>query len=166
MEILFSKWNTHKNFTKEKIHKYNEWTSEADLGPLQHLRWSFVIIVNGFQPLTIITKCSILDVAEVLDPPLNIVTIFPTLCIHINYIICKSITVYLKLEVWFWLKLSLWIMLVTFCVVDTSSVFVFNRKLTFAKDDLTLNEFFISKNVSVKTMWILKLEVAWIVSAL
>ena len=31
----------------------------------------FVIIVNGFQPLTIITKRSILDVAAVLDPPLN-----------------------------------------------------------------------------------------------
>ena len=31
----------------------------------------FVIIVNGFQPLTIITKCSILDVAAVLDPPLE-----------------------------------------------------------------------------------------------
>ena len=30
----------------------------------------FVIIVNGFQPLTIITKRSILDVAAVLDPPL------------------------------------------------------------------------------------------------
>ena len=30
----------------------------------------FVIIVNGFQPLTIITKCSILDVATALDPPL------------------------------------------------------------------------------------------------
>ena len=30
----------------------------------------FVITVNGFQPLTIITKCSILDVAAVLDPPL------------------------------------------------------------------------------------------------
>ena len=30
----------------------------------------FVIIVNGFQPLTIITKHSILDVAAVLDPPL------------------------------------------------------------------------------------------------
>ena len=30
----------------------------------------FVIIANGFQPLTIITKCSILDVAAVLDPPL------------------------------------------------------------------------------------------------
>ena len=30
----------------------------------------FVIIVNGFQPLAIITKRSILDVAAVLDPPL------------------------------------------------------------------------------------------------
>ena len=29
----------------------------------------FVIIVNGFQPLTIITKRSILDVVAVLDPP-------------------------------------------------------------------------------------------------
>ena len=31
----------------------------------------FVIIVNGFQPLTIITKRFILHVAAVLDPPLN-----------------------------------------------------------------------------------------------
>ena len=31
----------------------------------------FVIIVNGFQPLTIITKHSILDVAAALDPPLG-----------------------------------------------------------------------------------------------
>ena len=31
----------------------------------------FVIIVNGFQPLTIITKRYILDVASVLDPPLG-----------------------------------------------------------------------------------------------
>ena len=30
----------------------------------------FVTIVNGFQPFTIITKRSILDVAAVLDPPL------------------------------------------------------------------------------------------------
>ena len=30
----------------------------------------FVIIVNGFQPLTIITKNTILDVAAVLDPTL------------------------------------------------------------------------------------------------
>ena len=32
----------------------------------------FVIIVNGCKPLTIITKRSILDVAAVLDPPLNL----------------------------------------------------------------------------------------------
>ena len=32
----------------------------------------FVIIVNGFQSLTIITKYSILDVAAALDPPLQI----------------------------------------------------------------------------------------------
>ena len=31
----------------------------------------FGIVVNGFQPLTIITKCSILDVAAVLDPLLG-----------------------------------------------------------------------------------------------
>ena len=29
-----------------------------------------MITVNGFQPLTIIKKCSILDVAVALDPPL------------------------------------------------------------------------------------------------
>ena len=32
----------------------------------------FVIIVNGWKPLTIITKRSILDVAAALDPPLMI----------------------------------------------------------------------------------------------
>ena len=32
----------------------------------------FVIIVNGFQLLTIITKDSILDVAVALDPPLHL----------------------------------------------------------------------------------------------
>ena len=31
----------------------------------------FVIIVNGWKPLTILTKSSILDVAAVLDPPLD-----------------------------------------------------------------------------------------------
>ena len=50
------------------------------------------------------------------------------------------------------LLISLWIMLVTFSVVDTSSVFIFNWKLTFARDDLTLNEFLISNNVSVDTI--------------
>ena len=31
----------------------------------------FVTIVYGFQPLTIVSKCSILDVAAVVDPPLS-----------------------------------------------------------------------------------------------
>ena len=35
----------------------------------------FVIIVNGFQPLNIITKHSILDAVEALHPPLNILTL-------------------------------------------------------------------------------------------
>ena len=43
-------------------------------------------------------------------------------------------------------------MLLTFSVADTSSVFVFNRRLTFAKDDLTLNAFLISKNVLVNAI--------------
>ena len=33
----------------------------------------FMIIVNGFQPLPLITKCSILDAAAALDPPLNLI---------------------------------------------------------------------------------------------
>ena len=33
----------------------------------------FVIIANGFQPLTIVTKSSTLDVAAVPDPPLQVV---------------------------------------------------------------------------------------------
>ena len=32
----------------------------------------FVIMINGFQPLTIITKSSILDVATVLGPTLSV----------------------------------------------------------------------------------------------
>ena len=31
----------------------------------------FVVIVNGWKPLTIITKRSVLDVAAVLEPPLT-----------------------------------------------------------------------------------------------
>ena len=55
-------------------------------------------------------------------------------------------------------------MLVTSSVADTSSVFVFNRKLTFAKDDLNLNEFLIPKNVSVNT--ILEIKVGSSVNSL
>ena len=40
----------------------------------------FVIIVNGFQPLTIITMHSILDVAAVLDPPLEMFKIYCLAC--------------------------------------------------------------------------------------
>ena len=42
----------------------------------------FVIIVNGFQPLTIITKRSILGVAAALDPPLltKLLVLFRLLC--------------------------------------------------------------------------------------
>ena len=36
----------------------------------------FVIIVNGWKPLTIITKSSILDVAAVLDLPLKTCSLF------------------------------------------------------------------------------------------
>ena len=36
----------------------------------------FVIIVNGWKPLTIITKRSILDVAAALDPPLSTTNYF------------------------------------------------------------------------------------------
>ena len=43
--------------------------AEADLGLLQNPRWSF-------QPLTVITKRSVLDVATVLDQPLSGVAIF------------------------------------------------------------------------------------------
>ena len=34
----------------------------------------FVIIVNGWKPLTIITKRSILDVAAALDPPMALIS--------------------------------------------------------------------------------------------
>ena len=34
----------------------------------------FVIMVNGFQPLTIITKSSILDITAVLDPPVTLIS--------------------------------------------------------------------------------------------
>ena len=47
--------------------------SEAGLGAAAISKMErFAIIVNGFQPLTIITKRSILDVAATLDPPLSL----------------------------------------------------------------------------------------------
>ena len=54
----------------------------------------FVIIVNGWKPLTIITKRSILDVATVLDPPLSFFVCDVT-AISQKYI---GISFFLKLE--------------------------------------------------------------------
>ena len=59
-------------FRKKLRHRYCNWQvprggSRTAAIPKMEL---FVIIVNRFQPLTIITKCSILDVAAVLDMPL------------------------------------------------------------------------------------------------
>ena len=42
----------------------------------------FVITVNGFQPLTIITKHSILDVEAALDPPVNIIAKWINYCFN------------------------------------------------------------------------------------
>ena len=38
----------------------------------------FVMIINGWKPLTVITKHSILDVAAALDPPLKLALAIPT----------------------------------------------------------------------------------------
>ena len=48
----------------------------------------FVIIVNGFQPLIIITKLSILDVAAILDLPLDSV-LFCKLSETVTIVHCK-----------------------------------------------------------------------------
>ena len=48
----------------------------------------FVIIVNGWSPLTIITKHSILDVAAALDPPL-VDFLWLTSLIYLNNIMNK-----------------------------------------------------------------------------
>ena len=57
--ILYNMQNTTYN-----IHRGGSRT--AATSTMEH----FVIIVNGWKPLTIITKTSILNIAAVLDPPL------------------------------------------------------------------------------------------------
>ena len=56
----------------------------------------FAIIVNGFQPLTITTKHSILDVAAVLDPPLKTYQTFfyHSFCIHYSCATCFYCSTY------------------------------------------------------------------------
>ena len=50
----------------EKVDMIRGGSRTATTSKMEH----FVIIVNGWKPLTIITKSSILDVAAVLGPPL------------------------------------------------------------------------------------------------
>ena len=50
----------------------------------------FVIIVNCWNPLTIITKSSILDVAAVLDPPLHYINGAESLNFFIKGTVSKS----------------------------------------------------------------------------
>ena len=52
-----------------------------------------VIIINSFQPLTIITKRFILDVAAVLDPPLR--ELGEILVFYAVYVVSKSVLVFL-----------------------------------------------------------------------
>ena len=59
--------HTVKAYQKSNVKHFLRGGSKAAATSKMEL---FVIIVNGFQLLTIITKCSILDVAAVLDPPL------------------------------------------------------------------------------------------------
>ena len=58
------------------VHIHQLLFPEVDIGLLQRpMLELFVIIVDGFQPLIIITKSSTLDVAAVLDPPLVLLLI-------------------------------------------------------------------------------------------
>ena len=56
----------------------------------------FVIIVNGWTPLTVITKRSILDVAAVLDPPLTIYHIYSFAQTKIYYFVYINICAWSK----------------------------------------------------------------------
>ena len=98
LQLLLSKYteNNHAVFKYENINKYRRYflrvlfTEELLIHPICicHKNWyisrggsratatskmeHFVIIVNGWNPLTIITKCFISNVAAALDPPLII----------------------------------------------------------------------------------------------
>ena len=69
----------------------------------------FVIIVNGFQPLPVIPKSSILDVAAVLDPPLIVILFYELnifyMYLHISYFALNSTS---SLFFEFWCKFSVY----------------------------------------------------------
>ena len=91
--------NTVQNIRIE-VWEYQRRTKAAATSKMER----FVIIVNGFQPLTIITKRSILDVAAVLDPPLNtkvlniwkykkvklVLAVFASTCLSSYYIVLNK----------------------------------------------------------------------------
>ena len=56
-----------KNFDSDNEQISRGGSRTAATSKMEH----FVIIANGFQPLTIVTKHSILVVAAALDPPLD-----------------------------------------------------------------------------------------------
>ena len=62
----------------------------------------FVIIVNGWKLLTIITKPSILDVAAVLDPPQLVTYTYTYLRIHMQTRFKEH--VFMKITLFFYLK--------------------------------------------------------------
>ena len=68
-KIIFEKWNVHVLFQCEKWSSGRGGYRTAATSKMEH----FVIIVNDWKSVTIITKCSILEVAIVLDP-LTIIT--------------------------------------------------------------------------------------------
>ena len=63
LQVLFSLFASFMDITRSG-------SRTATTSKMEH----FVIIVNGWKPLNIITKSSILDVAAALYPPLNICT--------------------------------------------------------------------------------------------
>ena len=68
---LFHTGGPYEIETSQLICSANQWTSQRRIrAAAASMMERFVIIVNGFQPLTIITKRSILDVAAAVDPPL------------------------------------------------------------------------------------------------
>ena len=68
MKWLYFQWPSHVYSVTTKFEIWITTGGSRTAGTSKMVR--FVIIVNGFQPLTIITKHSILDFAAVLDPPL------------------------------------------------------------------------------------------------
>ena len=61
MKNDFDEFDSRRNFTGVRDGSRAAATSKME---------RFVIIVSGWKPLTIITKCSLLDYAAALDPPL------------------------------------------------------------------------------------------------